>query len=110
MQAPTGLLRPKLKEVSHARYHKLHQFLEKLGFWNSVVDSSLFTQIDLYHTIHVLIYVDDVIIPNTCPRHLQDFIDSISPSFQIFDLGNLSYFLRLETMATPISLLTFQIP
>lgn len=66
------------------------------GFQQSVSDYSLFTYSKDGTRLHVLFYVDDMIILGNSRSVIQSFKDYLSPCFHKKDLGILKYFLGIE--------------
>ncbi|GKD29055.1 retrovirus-related pol polyprotein from transposon TNT 1-94, partial [Tanacetum coccineum] len=57
-----------LKQAPWAWYDTLLKFLLSQGFSKGVVDPKLFIRKTGKHTLHVQIYVDDIIFASTDPR------------------------------------------
>ena len=89
-----------LKQTPRAWFERLHLLLHQLGFHSSKVDNSLFLKFEVGHSLYVLIYVDDVLITRSSPTQVQQFVHQLQDSFTLKDLGNPSYFLRLELNKT----------
>lgn len=51
--------------------------------------------------VYILIYVVDFIIIGTIADELASVIQQVCKTFKSRDYGNLSYFLRLEMLASP---------
>lgn len=66
------------------------------GFEQSLCDYSLFTYEKGTVRLHILVYVDDLIITGSCDKATQDFKDYLSACFHMKDLGPLKYFLGIE--------------
>lgn len=66
------------------------------------MDSSKFDKIIPYFfhnggvTLHILVYVDDLIISGNSSSNIQEFKDYLSTCFHMKDLGLAKYFLGLE--------------
>ena len=84
-----------LKQAPWAWYSELKSFLLRSGFRNSVSDTSLFILRHDHHFVYVLVYVDDILVTGTSA-----VIDSRVAKFSIKDLGQLGYFLGIETIRT----------
>ncbi|XP_010490177.1 PREDICTED: uncharacterized protein LOC104767913 [Camelina sativa] len=93
-----------LKQAPRAWYQELRSYLLQLGFKNLVADTSLFTQHQNGDTIHVLVYVDDMLITGNNDTLLTQFIAHLEAWFSLKDLGEMSYFLG------PVSILMVPTP
>ncbi|GKA31941.1 retrovirus-related pol polyprotein from transposon TNT 1-94 [Tanacetum coccineum] len=82
-----------LKQAPRAWYDTLSRFLLAHGFSKGVVDPTLFIQTTGKHTLHVQIYVDDIIFASTDPRDCDRFSNEISSKFQMSMMGQMSFFL-----------------
>lgn len=67
-----------------------------LGFKQAVCDNSLFTKGSGDNFVALLVYVDDVVLASSDVNQIQQIKDHLHSVFQIKDLGNLRFFLRLE--------------
>lgn len=85
-----------LKQTPRTRYTELKNYLLRLGFKNSLVDTSLFFLNDHGVILYVPIYMDDFFITGNSVSKVQDLIASLSQRFSLKDLGDLSYFLEME--------------
>ena len=85
-----------LKQGPRAWFQRMTSFLLSAGFIQSLADPSLFIFRHGPHTIHFLLYVDDILVTGSNDRLLQSFIDALSRGFDVKDLGPLSYFLGLQ--------------
>lgn len=85
-----------LKQVPCAWFSKLSTRLSELGFVASVADPSIF----IYHhnsvTIYILVYIDDIILTESCSKSIYFDLNYLRLSFPLKDLGPLRYFLGLE--------------
>jgi hypothetical protein len=80
-----------LKQAPQAWYSR-----RSSKFWASKADTSLF----IFHQgsvqIFLLIYVDDIIVANTCAPVVDKLLHQLYADFALKDLGPLSYFLGIE--------------
>lgn len=97
-----------LKQASRASYDELKSYLLSTGFHPTISDPSLFKITIHSESIYVLIYVDDIIVTGSNTSFNQSFINKISHRFSLKDLGPLNYFLGVEVIPTPSSLLLLQ--
>ncbi|GKE85169.1 retrovirus-related pol polyprotein from transposon TNT 1-94, partial [Tanacetum coccineum] len=72
-----------LKQVPRAWYDTLSKFLLAQEFSKGVVDPTFFIQKTGKHTIHVQIYVDDIIFALTDPKDCDRFSNEMSSKFQM---------------------------
>ena len=76
----------------------LFQFYFSLSISFHITTTSLFIYNNGGCTIHLLVYVDDIIITGNTKSATQDFIATFSYRFSIKDLGSLHYFLNVEVL------------
>jgi hypothetical protein len=85
-----------LKQAPRAWYERLRDFLLSKGFKMGKVDTTLFTKkmgIDLFV---LQIYVDDIIFGSTNQDFFEEFGKMMANEFEMFMIGELSYFLGLQ--------------
>jgi len=75
---------------------KLSTALIQYGFTQSLSDYSLFSYNNNGTCVHVLIYVDDLIISGSCSIVVERFKAYLESCFHMKDLGLLKYFLGIE--------------
>ncbi|GKA56241.1 retrovirus-related pol polyprotein from transposon TNT 1-94, partial [Tanacetum coccineum] len=85
-----------LKQAPRAWYDTLSKFLLAQGFSKGVVDPTLFIWKTGKHTLHVQIYIDDIIFASTDPRDCDRFSNEISFKFQMSMMGQICFFLGLQ--------------
>ncbi|GJS25825.1 putative ribonuclease H-like domain-containing protein [Tanacetum coccineum] len=90
-----------LKQAPRAWYDTLSKFLLAQGFSKGVVDPTLFIQKTGKHTLHVQIYVDDIIFASTDPKDCDRFSNEMSSKFQMSMMGQISFFLGLQISQNP---------
>ncbi|GKD11003.1 retrovirus-related pol polyprotein from transposon TNT 1-94 [Tanacetum coccineum] len=88
-----------LKQAPRAWYDTLSKFLLAHGFSKGVVDPTLFIQ--KTYTLHVQIYVDDIIFASTDPKYCDRFSNEMSSKFQMSMMGQISFFLGLQISQNP---------
>ncbi|GKA76799.1 integrase, catalytic region, zinc finger, CCHC-type containing protein, partial [Tanacetum coccineum] len=66
-----------------------------------VVDPTLFIRKTGKHTLHVQIYVDDIIFASTDPKDCDRFSKEMSSKFQMSMMGQMSFFLGLQVSQNP---------
>ncbi|GJS89743.1 retrovirus-related pol polyprotein from transposon TNT 1-94 [Tanacetum coccineum] len=76
-----------LKQAPRAWYDTLSKFLLAQGFSKGVVDPTLFIRKTGKHTLHVQIYVDDIIFASTDPKDCDRFSNEMSSKFQMSMMG-----------------------
>ena len=97
-----------LKQAPRAWFSRLSTKLLELGFHGSRSDSSLFIYKSKSLTMYILIYVDDIIITSSQPVAIDDLLRSLTHEFAVKDLGTLNFFLGLEVIPNPHSILLSQ--
>ena len=85
-----------LRQASKCWNDKINSFLLKYGFKRSGVDSCMYTKMVQGSTIHLLLYVEDIILVGPNLTHIEDCKVKLSKEFEMKDLGDLKYFLGLE--------------
>ncbi|GJU34909.1 putative reverse transcriptase domain-containing protein [Tanacetum coccineum] len=90
-----------LKQAPRAWYDTLSKFLPAQGFSKGVVDPTLFIRKTGKHTLHVQIYVDDIIFASTDPKDCDCFSNEMSSKFQMSMMGQISFFLGLKISQNP---------
>ncbi|KAL9225478.1 hypothetical protein vseg_001395 [Gypsophila vaccaria] len=85
-----------LRQAPRCWYDKLATALSSYGFIMSASDNSLFTFRKNNIEIHILIYVDDLVIAGNDSHAITAFKSYLSKCFYMKDLGKLKYFLGLE--------------
>jgi Reverse transcriptase (RNA-dependent DNA polymerase) len=83
-------------QLSRCWFQKLKQFLLAHNFKPSQVDHSLFVSYSFKDILHILIYVDDIIITDNNTSAIHELIQALTTQFSIKDLGSLAYFLGIE--------------
>lgn len=87
------------KQALGAQFDKLSSKLLQLNFHGTKCDSSLFFGGTLTSTIYVLVYVDDILITGSDSKQISDLIASLHNLFALKNLGNLHYFIGIETVS-----------
>ncbi|GKC24347.1 retrovirus-related pol polyprotein from transposon TNT 1-94 [Tanacetum coccineum] len=90
-----------LKQAPRAWYDTLSKFLLAQGFSKGLVDPTLFIRRTGKHTLHVQIYVDDIIFASTDPKDYDRFSNEMSSKFQMSMMGQISFFLGLQISQNP---------
>ncbi|GKA19285.1 retrovirus-related pol polyprotein from transposon TNT 1-94 [Tanacetum coccineum] len=90
-----------LKQAPRAWYDTLSKFLLAQRFSKGVVDPTLFIRKTSKHTLHVQIYVDDIIFSSTDPKDCNRFSNEMSAKFQMSMMGQISFFLGLQISQNP---------
>jgi histone deacetylase 1/2 len=85
-----------LKQAPRARYSRLSEKLQQLGFKPSRADISLFYYNKGSLTMFLLIYVDDIIVVSSCQEATQALLRKLLEELAFKDLGDLHYFLGIE--------------
>jgi hypothetical protein len=85
-----------LKQAPRAWYERLRDYLLSKGFKMGKVDTTFFTK-KIGEDLFVLqIYVDDIIFGSINQTFCEEFGNMMASEFEMFMIGELSYFLRLQ--------------
>ncbi|XP_074302984.1 uncharacterized protein LOC141637318 [Silene latifolia] len=85
-----------LRQAPRCWFAKLASALRHYGFRQSYSDYSLFTYTMNDVRLHVLIYVDDLVIAGNDSQAISVFKVYLNRCFKMKDLGSLKYFLGIE--------------
>lgn len=85
-----------LRQAPRNWFAKLSTALKDIGFKQSYADYSLFSYSKGEVALHVLVYVDDIIITGSSSLEIEKFKQQLSQRFHMKDLGVLKYFLGIE--------------
>ncbi|GKF03165.1 putative ribonuclease H-like domain-containing protein, partial [Tanacetum coccineum] len=91
-----------LHQAPRAWYATLSTFLLKNGYRRGTIDKTLFIKKDKHDIILVQVYVDDIIFGSTKKSWCDDFEALMKSKFQMSSMGELNFFLGLQTASTPI--------
>ncbi|GAA0140521.1 transmembrane signal receptor [Lithospermum erythrorhizon] len=89
-----------LKQAPRCWFTKLASSLQSYGLCNSNSDYSVFSYARGDIRLHVLIYVDDLIILSNNSTALSAFKDYLTSCFHMKDLGVLKYFMGIKVAHT----------
>lgn len=101
-----SFIRSKVDNLSFV--HWTQKLFIIIGFSNSHSDTSLFISCHDEVLIYFLVYVDDLILTGITTTMLQHVIAQLLAKFSIRDLRTINYFLSVEVVPTPQSLLLSQ--
>ncbi|GKA54335.1 putative ribonuclease H-like domain-containing protein, partial [Tanacetum coccineum] len=91
-----------LHQAPRAWYATLSTFLLKNGNGRGTIDKTLFIKKDKHDIILVQVYVDDIIFGSTKKSWCDEFEALMKSRFQMSSMGELTFFLGLQTASTPI--------
>ncbi|GJZ10135.1 putative ribonuclease H-like domain-containing protein [Tanacetum coccineum] len=91
-----------LHQAPRAWYATLSTFLLKNGYRRGTIDKTLFLRKDKHDIILVQVYVDDIIFGSTKKSWCDEFEALMKSRFQMSSIGELTFFLGLQTASTPI--------
>ncbi|XP_019158760.1 PREDICTED: uncharacterized protein LOC109155595 [Ipomoea nil] len=86
-----------LKQAPRAWYERLTEFLIKKGYKRGRVDKTLFVKHYGQDIVIAQIYVDDIVFGSTLESHKNQFITNMEGEFEMSMVGELNYFLGLQT-------------
>ncbi|GAU51473.1 hypothetical protein TSUD_95880 [Trifolium subterraneum] len=86
-----------LKQAPRAWNKRIDGFLIKIGFTKCVSEHGVYVK-GLSKLDHIILclYVDDLLITGANEKEIVKFKTSLMQEFEMYDLGNLSYFLGME--------------
>ncbi|GJT17743.1 putative ribonuclease H-like domain-containing protein [Tanacetum coccineum] len=91
-----------LHQAPRAWYATLSTFLLKNGYRRGTIDKTLFLKKDKHDIILVQVYVDDIIFGSTKKSWCDEFEALMKSRFQMSSMGELTFFLGLQTASIPI--------
>ncbi|XP_019099760.1 PREDICTED: uncharacterized protein LOC109132543 [Camelina sativa] len=97
-----------LRQAPRCWFSKLSTALLDYGFVRSHKDNSLFTYRRGGVVLHVLVYVDDLIVCGADSAVLKSFKAYLSHCFKMKDIGMLKYFLGIEVARGPDGIFLLQ--
>jgi hypothetical protein len=89
-------------------YSRLSSKLQMLGFVLSKGDTSLFFFSNKQVTMHVLVYVDNIIVASSSQDATNALLKNLERDIALKDLGELHYFLCIEVTKTKEGILLTQ--
>lgn len=92
-----------IKQAPRAWYMELSSFLIKFGFTNSTSDASLFVYQHNGETMYFFVYINDLVLAENSKEEIAKFVGKLSARFSFKDLGQLNFFLGVETVFTKTS-------
>ncbi|GKA33413.1 putative ribonuclease H-like domain-containing protein [Tanacetum coccineum] len=91
-----------LHQAPRAWYATLSTFLLRNEYIRGTIDKTLFIKKDKHDIILVQVYVDYIIFGSTKKSWCDEFEALMKSIFQMSSIGELTFFLRLQTASTPI--------
>ncbi|GJW66102.1 putative ribonuclease H-like domain-containing protein [Tanacetum coccineum] len=91
-----------LHQAPRTWYETLSTYLIENGFRRCTIDKTLFIKKDKGDILLVQVYVDDIIFGSTKKSLCDEFEGLMHKRFQMSSMGELTFFLGLQTTSTPI--------
>ncbi|GJW61297.1 retrovirus-related pol polyprotein from transposon TNT 1-94 [Tanacetum coccineum] len=91
-----------LHQAPRAWYETLSTYLIENGFRRGTIDKTLFIKKDKGDILLVQVYVDDIIFGSTKKSLCDEFKGLMHKRFQMSSMGELTFFLGLQTTSTPM--------
>jgi hypothetical protein len=85
-----------LRQTSRAWNAKLDSTLKRIGFGQSPHEAAIYRRGNGGNTLLVGVYVDDLVITGTKDAEVAAFKKEMNATFQMSDLGPLSFYLGIE--------------
>lgn len=89
-----------LKQAPWAWYYRLDKYPQQQGFKKGSTNSNLYIKIDKDKLLVVVVYVDDIIFGSNIDWMSQGFATAMQKEFEMFLLGELTFFLGLQVHQT----------
>ncbi|GJX54508.1 putative ribonuclease H-like domain-containing protein [Tanacetum coccineum] len=89
-------------QAPRAWYETLSTYLLDNGFQRGTIDKTLFIRRDKGDILLVQVYVDDIIFGSTKKSLSTEFEKMMHKKFQMSSMGELTFFLGLQTASTPM--------
>eukprot|EP00253_Pinus_taeda_P035842 PITA_35842 len=86
-----------LKQAPRAWYYRLDKYLHQKGFSKGSTDINLYIKIENKKLLILVVYVDDIIFGSNEEAMSQNFALVMQKEFEMSLLGELTYFLGLQT-------------
>ncbi len=83
-----------LKQAPNVWYKTLVEFFKKLRFTQLELDHGIFVSAD--KKLFIAVYFDDLLFFGSGIPHLEDVQQKVQDRFKMTDLGDISYYLRIE--------------
>ncbi|GJX27432.1 putative ribonuclease H-like domain-containing protein [Tanacetum coccineum] len=93
-----------LHQAPRAWYETLAKYLLDNGFQRGKIDPTLFIKRQKGEILLVQVYVDDIIFGSTKKEMCNEFEKFMKDKFQMSSMGELTFFLGLQSASTPIDL------
>ncbi|GJU37932.1 putative ribonuclease H-like domain-containing protein [Tanacetum coccineum] len=91
-----------LNQAHRAWYETFSTYLIENGFRRGTIDKTLFIKKDKGDILLAQVYVDDIIFGSTNKSLCDEFEQMMHKKFQMSSMGELTFFLGLQTASTPM--------
>lgn len=85
-----------LKQASRVWFSRIDEHLLQMGFRKSLSDATLYIKGNKLNFIVVSLYVDDLLVTGINDKLVKKFKEDMQNTFEMTDLGEMVYFLRME--------------
>lgn len=98
-----------LRQAPRAWNKRIDSFLIDISFKRCVSEHGVYVRTDTKEGVIILcLYVDDLLITNSCEKSISRFIGELMAKFEMTDLGVMTYFLGMEFHKSKMGLLMHQ--
>ena len=97
-----------LKQAPRAWYNRFATVAKKIGFRQSLCDTSLFVLGNGSNMAYLLLYVDDIILTASSPQLFEKIVSELGTAFELTDLGKLHHFLGIAVTYNSAGILLSQ--
>ena len=94
MQTAKGCIR--IKAISPTMEQRARRNLSTLGFQQSKSDQCLFTKGEGDDTVHMAVYVDDMLVSASNGERISKIVEELKKGYEVTNLGEVNYFLGVE--------------
>ena len=84
-----------LKQAPRAWNKKIDSFLREKEFMKCTTEHGVYVRRSNSKFLILCLYVDDLLITGSCKKEIEDFKGDLSKECEMYDLGDISYFLGI---------------
>lgn len=85
----------RFKQAPRSWDNKIYGFIRENEFVKWKIEHCVYSRRSRSGLLILCLHVDDLLITDSCKKEIEDFKCDMSKEFEIYDLGNISYFLGI---------------